>query len=35
MKWAVSCAASASFWASSRIVRQFSRAGMKVFLNGG
>ena len=32
---AVSCAAKASFWASSRIVKQFSRAGRKVFPRGG
>ena len=32
---AVSCAARASFRASSRVIRQFSRAGMKVFPRGG
>ena len=32
---AVSCAARASFRASSRVVKQFSRAGRKVFLRGG
>ena len=31
----VSCAAKASFWASSRVVKQFSRAGRKVFPRGG
>ena len=36
MIWqAVSCAAKASFWASSRAIRQFSRAGRKVFPRGG
>ena len=36
MIWqAVSCAAKASFWASSRAVRWFSRAGRKVFPRGG
>ena len=33
--WAISCAAKASFQASSRVVRQFSRAGRKVFPKGG
>ena len=32
---AVLCAARASLRASSRVVRQFSRAGMKVFPRGG
>ena len=32
---AISCAAGASFHASSRVVRQFSRAGRKVFPRGG
>ena len=32
---AVSCAARASFWASSRVVKRLSRAGMKVFPRGG
>ena len=32
---AVSCAARASIQASSRVVKQFSRAGMKVFPRGG
>ena len=32
---AVSCAARASFWASSRVVKRFSRAGRKVFSKGG
>ena len=32
---AVSCAARASFHASSRVIRQFSRAGRKVFPRGG
>ena len=32
---AVSCAAKASFWASSRVVKQFSRAGRKVFTRDG
>ena len=32
---AVSCAARASFRASSRVVRWFSRAGRKVFPRGG
>ena len=32
---AVSCAAKASFQASSRAVKQFSRAGRKVFPRGG
>ena len=31
----VSCAAKASFWASSRAVKWFSRAGRKVFSSGG
>ena len=31
----VSCAARASFWASSRVVKQFSRAGRKVFPKEG
>ena len=36
MIWqAVSCVAKASFRASSRAVRQFSRAGRKVFPRGG
>ena len=33
--WTVSCAAKASFWAFSRVVKQFSRAGRKVFSRGG
>ena len=32
---AVSCAAKASFRASSRAVKQFSRSGRKVFPKGG
>ena len=32
---AVSCAARASFQASSRVVKWFSRAGRKVFPRGG
>ena len=32
---AVSCAAKASFRASSRVVKWFSRAGRKVFPRGG
>ena len=32
---AVSCAAKASFRASSRVVKRFSRAGRKVFPRGG
>ena len=35
IRWAVSCAARASFRASSRVVRWFSRAGRKVFPRGG
>ena len=31
----VSCAAKASLLASSRVVRRFSKAGMKVFPRGG
>ena len=33
--WAVSCAAKASFRASSKAVKWFSRAGRKVFPRGG
>ena len=32
---AVSCAARASLWASSRVVKRFSKAGIKVFPRGG
>ena len=35
IRQAVSCAAKASFQASSRAVKQFSRAGRKVFSRGG
>ena len=35
IRWAVSCAARASLRASSRVVRQFSKARMKVFPRGG
>ena len=35
IQWAVSCAAKASLQASSRVVKQFSRAGRKVFPRGG
>ena len=35
IRWAVSCAAKASVRASSRAVRWFSRARMKVFPKGG
>ena len=35
IQWAVLCAAKASFRASSRVVRRFSRAGRKVFPRGG
>ena len=35
IQWAVSCAARASFHASSKVVRRFSRAGRKVFPRGG
>ena len=32
---AVSCAIRASIWAFSRVVKRFSRVGMKVFPKGG
>ena len=36
MIWrAVSCAAKAYFWASSKVIKQFSRVGRKVFPRGG
>ena len=35
IRQAVSCAAKASFQASSRVVKRFSRAGRKVFPRGG
>ena len=35
IQWAVLCTTRASFQASSRVVRQFSRTGRKVFSRGG
>ena len=35
IRWAVLCAARASFQASSRAVKRFSRTGRKVFPRGG
>ena len=35
IRWADSCMASASFLPLSRVVRQFSNVGRKVFLIGG